>query len=260
MNKITKNEKVLLKYDNKNSVIKTNSLFDDLIKTNKLSVDKNIVLLTKENANKIENLISKDDNYYPFFPKIFKSFNFNDIQENKDRALFACIREIDRDNSTNAWKYNNKKESFYEIIKYIQNPSNKFWEDLKNGEKNLPNKLLDASENKENSNNKGLKSLASKICKYLSDETSKINKSYKFDCYYINDRIVRGVLLFYLDYYIIEHNNIKTAHKLQNIDYCELFDLLESLNNSAAKKHGNKLTKNELDHILWYCYKSFEIH
>lgn len=247
--------KVALKYNKSKSLTKITEIspiLRELISTKDLDFDDGIVLLTKDNAANIEKAIKEDDDYYPFFERIFGSFNFSDIRHDEGKALFACIREIDRDNSTNVWRYGDRA-SIHKIIEYIKNPQNNFWDKLKTGEPRLPDELVEVG-------GTGIKSLSTKICKYLSNEASKIDKEYAHDCYYINDRIVKGVLLFYLDHYGVKHEKIKTANKLKNIKYIDFFNLLEKLNEAAEKKHGTKLSRNELDHILWYCYKSFKIY
>lgn len=247
--------KVPLKYNESKSLTKITEIspiLRELISAKKLDFDDGLVLLTKDNAAKIEEAIKEDDDYFPFFERLFISFSFSDIQQDKGRALFACIREIDRDNSTNVWRYGDR-DSIDKIVKYISSPQNNFWDELKIGKRSLPDELVEVG-------GTGIKSLSTKICKYLSNEASKKDKKYAHDCYYINDRIVKGVLLFYLDHYGVEHEKIKTANKLKNIKYIDFFNLLEMLNEAAEKKHGTKLSRNELDHILWYCYKSFKIY
>ena len=239
--------KATLKYNKNNTEIKDIShILERLIKEKELDFDRtsNIVKLTKNNATKIEKTIKNDDDYFPFFSQIFKSYELNDIKNNKNKALFACVREIDRDNNTNVWRYKTNRKGFYDVINYMS--SNKFWEALKKGNPELPDTLV---------KNGGTKSLSSKICKYISEEMLKYDNTFNPDSYYINDSVVRAVLLFYLDYYEIEHNTIKSISDVAKLNYSKLFDLLEHL----RQKADENLTRNELDHILWYCYKSFKI-
>ena len=67
------------------------------------------------------------------------------------------------------------------------------------------------------------------------------------------------MLLFYLDYYGVEHSELKSIEKANNLTYTELYCWLKKLHNARDNKHNDKITKSELDHILWYCYKSFDI-
>ena len=244
---------IKLYYSNKSNVIHAiTPELKDLIDDYKLDFDpnKNIVLLTKNNAKKIENLIQHDPNYFPFSKIIFDSFTVNDIKINNNNALFAVIREIDRDSNTNVWRYNNRS-SFFEIINYIIDPKNDFFIKLDKGDIKLPDLICKKC-------GTGIKSLSSKVCKYLSEFM------YKKDNYYINDTYIRRALLFYLDYYGENRQKsngtiLATSWKVYNLSYKELFLLLEKLNNARNKKHNDgQMTKNELDHIIWYCYKSFD--
>lgn len=197
-----------------------------------------IVLLTRQNADIVENLIASDDNYFPFSRELFKYYRLRRIKKPKDKALFAVLREIDRDNSTNVWRYGKNRKSLYNVCNYIHDPKNKFFKKLKAGDISLPDNIAQ-DEN-------GIKSFSSKVCKYLCEF------AYGKDNYYINDSVVRRVLLFYLDYYEVNHDSILDVDELS---YEELFNLLEKLRNKANTKHGNTIKKSELDHILWYCYK-----
>lgn len=50
---------------------------------------------------------------------------------------------------------------------------------------------------------------------------------------------------------------MKPKNSLNDLSYELLFEKLETLR-EAAEKEGHELTRNELDHIIWYCYKSFK--
>lgn len=231
----------------------TNDL-EKLIKDNNLDFDANswIVLLTEANATKIEELISKDPDCFPFSQIIFNYFGYNNVINNNKMALFAVIREIDRDNNTNVWRYKKNRKSFNNLVNYIADPNNKFFEKLKKGYKDLPDIICKNCGN-------GLKSLSSKVCKYLS-EFAEFG-----DNYYINDRFIRHALLFYLDFYGVKKvtssgKKINSTKEVDKLSYENLFDLLQKLHSARDKKHQNQpITKNNLDHIIWYCYKSFKL-
>lgn len=211
----------------------------------------NIVKLTKGNAKIIEKLIKNDDDYFPFASILFQYYGKKRVIVNKNKALFAVIRQIDRDNNTNVWRYKQNRNNFNNMILYISNPENNFFDKLKKGEKTLPDDIVNAC-------GTGLKSLASKVCKYLSKWM--FNK----DNYYINDKVVRHVLLFYLDYYKVDKTlngkELNNSRQIDKLSYESFFDFLNRLNTKAKEKHNDVgLTKNELDHILWYCYKSFKV-
>ena len=220
---------------------------------NKLIIDKNlefdseynIVKLTKNNAKIIEAEINNDEDYFPFSKILYNYYGAEKVKNNSEQALFCVIREIDRDNSTNVWRYKQNRDNFKGVIKYLVDTDNNFFEKLKSGQKELPDIIVEKY-------GTGLKSLSSKICKYLSEWM------FGKDNYYINDKYIRHALLFYLDYYKVDkkvnNRELKCSRNVDNLSYKDLFDLLDKLNKSA--KSG--LTKNELDHILWYCYKSFK--
>ena len=68
--------------------------FDKFVSDNQLTVDGKIVLLTKNNAKIVENLIQNDPEYFPFAQIIFRYYGFKNIKKNASRSLFAVIREI----------------------------------------------------------------------------------------------------------------------------------------------------------------------
>lgn len=235
-----------IRYGNREKIIEESKEFDEFIRKNNLLVDGSIVLLTKENVEIIESLIEEDPDYFPFSKFLFESFGTNKIKNNTERTLFAVAREIDRDNSTNVWRYKKNRDSFNNMIEYISNPNNLFFERLERGDISLPDEIV-------NQCGPGLKSLSSKICKYLCEF------AFQKDNYYINDSFVRGLLLFYLDYYNIGHPGISSTHAVNTMSYIELHNLLQELHTARNKKYNDKITKSELDHIMWYCYKSFKL-
>ena len=72
-------------------------------------------------------------------------------------------------------------------------------------------------------------------------------------------RLARHILLFYLDYYEIKHQELKSCNDIDHLDYIGLHRWLSALHTSRNQKYKDTITKSELDHILWYCYKSFEL-
>ena len=132
------------------------------------------------------------------------------------------------------------------MIEYISDPDNNFFERLEEGDDSLPDKILHECD-------AGFKSLSSKICKYLCEYYCEK------DNYYINDSFIRAMLLFYLDYYEVEHTEVISIGKVNSMSYKELHGWLTKLHEASNKKHQCKITKSELDHILWYCYKSFDL-
>ena len=235
-----------IRYSNRGKVIEDSNFFEEFVSTNKLAVDRKIVLLTKQNAEIVEELICNDDDYFPFSQILFNHYGIDQIRNNTNKSLFAVVREIDRDNSTNVWRYKTSRDSFNIMIAYIADPKNYFFSRLENGETDLPDRIVTEC-------GSGLKSLSSKVCKYLCEF------AFQKDNYYINDSIVRHILLFYLDFYKVEHPEIKSSNAVDKMDYKMLYGWLSKLHNARNKEYKDEITRNELDHILWYCYKSFEL-
>lgn len=238
-----------LRYNAKTNRVTINSItpeLEKLVKSNNLDFDYkyNIVKLTPNNAKKIEKLVEEDDSYFLFTKHLCDHFGLEKIKKNENRCLIGIIREIDRDNSTNVWRYKESRALIYKIRDYILDPKNNFFEELERGNPELPDKIF------EYCGKRGVKSLSSKVCmnmcKYI------FNK----DNYYINDSFIRYALPYYLDYYKVDRTLkdgkvIKTCNDVDKLSYKDLFYLLDKLNNK-------RLARYELDHIIWYCYKSFK--
>ncbi len=245
-----------LKY-NKNKkrtiITKVSPVLKKLIDDYKLGNHNNIILLTRDNADTIEGIIKKDPNYFGFskiiYQKHYNDFKNNaDIWANRDGSLFALLRILDVDNSTNVWRYKYKRDNFNKMLNYMIEPKNEFFTKLEKGDVNLPD-ILSSNE----VGGTAVKSFSSKVCHYICIE------AFGLDLYYKNDKFIRAALPFYLDEYAVKHN-IKSKGKVDSFNYKELHETLESLLDAANKKHKNnpKITKGELDHIIWYCYKSFK--
>ena len=259
--------KIYLKYDiNKKytKIKQTTSTFKALVKKIKLECHHNIVLLNRKNANKIENAIKQDKDSIEFARQMYealfkgktKKYVIEKLIKNNNRELTILLRLIDIDNSTNVWRYSEEgKDAFKEVVKYIIDKKNCFFDKLKNKNIDLPDELL-----KKARKHKDIKSFCSKVCKFLNDYI------YNNDGYYINDTYVRRALPFYLKYYGISQikvkGNMQRVNKwssIDNLSYADLHKALDILNKAANQKHkGKKIKKSELDLIMWYCYKSFD--
>lgn len=249
MKKDIKEKSPPIRYSSRGKRIPKLEKFDELIKSNNIQVSEGeipIVLLTKENADIIGGLIETDDNYFPFSRIIFDYFGADNVKKDTERALFAVIREIDKDNNTNAWRYEKNRDSFYRLIDYVMDSETKFFEELEKGEKELPDKLVLRA-------GSAVTSLSSKVCKYLSEFM------YGKDDYYINDSYVRAMLLFYLDFYGVEHKELRSIDRVNGLSYVELYEWLEKLHNARNDKYADTITKSQLDHIMWYCYKDYSL-
>lgn len=227
-----------------------NPWFDNKIK--KLGLDiKNgfVVEITNHNSALVENSIKENDDYNANFIK--KIYEYHQMKNNgvfpktgssAKEAVLDVVRMIDLENNTNIWRYKTKRRYLLNMIDFMIDGSEIFWTKLEKGDKELVDLLIEKSDTIDTG---GPKSLASKICKYLSEIISP-GKDY----YYINDHVVRHVLPYYLNYYHIKmRSNNKTYY--DSISYVELFDYLDEI----KKKANVKLTKSEIDHILWYCYR-----
>ena len=59
--------------------------------------------------------------------------------------------------------------------------------------------------------------------------------------------------------FITKEKEYKTSSEFDRLSYEDLHKILDELNNKASRIHNQeKLKKTELDHIIWYCYKSFK--
>lgn len=212
-----------------------------------------LILLNKTNSIKVEDAIKNDLAYVNYIKMVYESIKANNggVFPECDRAsIVALVKIIDYENSTDVWIHCN--DSFFKMVDFIIDPKCEFWDRLKKGDPELVDDLTNFSEGKvwrrprgkEEKEEKKAKfpSLASKICKYLAQYV--LGKDY----YYINDKFIRKVLPYYYHYYLGK----KIAISQDN--YADLFSKMEKLHAEISKT--DTLTKNELDHIMWYCYKS----
>ena len=92
------------------------------------------------------------------------------------------------------------------------------------------------------------KSFASKICKYICEfELKKYN-------FYIRDKIVSSLIPYYLKKYCFP-KPIPNFDTIESLSYVDFYSLLDYIN-SASK---SSLNKSEIDHIIWYSYKSWDV-
>ena len=206
-----------------------------------------LVELTVQNSKIINQSIKENESYNANFTlKIYEYYKlknngvFPQVGEAAKEPVTDLIKMIDLENSTNIWRYKNKRPFLKNMVSYIINEDNKFWTRLKDGDDNLVDDLRKSS----GAETDGPKSLASKICKYFSE-------IFQYgDNYYINDYVVRHVLPYYLNYYgLLEGKKSRT--RFDGIEYKELHTLLDRIRN----KLGNVLRRDQIDHIMWYCYR-----
>ena len=206
-----------------------------------------IVDLNLKNSTLIEALIAADPNYIPFAKYIFDyKFKLGSIPSYTDphlkEKLLCVIREIDRDNNTNEWRFR-KGSRINKVLDFICEPTNIFFDRLKKGDKKLVDDINALVGN-------SMPSLSSKICKYLSDYI------FNTDSYFINDSYIRLLALFYYEYsFGVIHAKYKTISAINKLSYEDLFNLLELI----RLKICPTLKREEFDHIIRYSYKSYEI-
>lgn len=217
-----------------------------------LDMDKEVVKLTKNNSTIIESHIKNNNNYNSDLYK--KMYEYHCMKnggkfptKNKEakEAINDIVRMIDLENNTYLYRYNHVQ--FDNMINYIVVPTNDFFNKLKKGDIKLVEDLRKSSG--VSNNNDGPKSLASKICVYLSE------LFFNHDNYYVNDTVVRHVLPYYVEYYQIQGLSQNTKGAYENISYKDLWTILERLRNKMKQTYGENLTRRELDHIMWYCYR-----
>ncbi len=219
----------------------------------KLEVEEDyLVLLNNNNSKKIEKFLD-DDLSYVKYTEMFceKSGLKTDLDKRYDiKTITGVVRIIDIENGTQQWLNSKGRDRSSRMIAYIVKRSNKFWDDLNAGKPELIDNLIKAAVKDEGKNTKGKdfdgpKSLASKICKYLS--LYVLEK----DSYYVNDSFVRRVLPYYFRYYL----NNKRITGLSSMSYADLHKLFVELHTCPEIEKEN-LTKHKIDHIMWYSYKN----
>ena len=246
-----KNYKKTLKIDN--APVEFTNLVNSLDVVNKNNNSlKYVISLTKNNANNINKLIKNDPTYkIGLAEATYKNFNVDRrmLETNKD-VLYIILREIDIDNSTQMFRFD-KSLPFDEMINYIQNPNNHFFDKLLDPQRYeyLPDDLASSIVSSDKT-----RSLPSKICKYLLEFLSGNN-----DKYFISDKVVRKMLIVYLDAYGIKHK-LRGLNSAEKLTYKQYFDYLKALqikiNQNLIFGNPNYLTKHDIDHIIWYSYKS----
>lgn len=217
-----------------------------------------IVKLCYENSEIVEKLIKQNDNYSISFAElVFKGIvleNGEEFLKTDKKSIEAMIRIIDDDNSTQVWQHG--KERIFRMAEYIGNPKNNFWNRLKARDITLVEELITSAKNTSGDGD-NLISLSSKICKYLSQFMYN-----NFDGYFISDRFVKRALPFYCAHYNIEIEGLDLKKPTCNFfnDYKyealhkALLQLQKEINTGVEK--DKVLTKHQIDHIMWFCYRS----
>ncbi len=203
------------------------------IKTANLQSDENYMYaLTKENAKKSRNLIESDSKYgESSYKKYYKNLG-KKLEDYTKEEIKTILKEIASSNSTHTSNIN------IDILSdYIFNNKKNFLFKLESGNAELVDEIsfIDGFIRRE-------KSFASKVCSYLCElEFKKSN-------FAVNDSVVRTILPYYLNYFGIAKT---TSKKLENCSYKKFVGYIDKIKNKLKED----LSFEEIDNILWYCYK-----
>lgn len=222
MNSCLKNTEKVFELTVKNEIIKSN-----------LSLDENYMYaLTKDNAEKARNLIENDSKYGESSYKKYYEYLDKKLEEYTKEEIKTILRKIASSNSTHT-----SNENIDILSDYIFNNKKDFLFKLESGSAELVDEIsfIDGFIRRE-------KSFASKVCSYLCElEFKKSN-------FAVNDSVVRTMLPYYLNYFGIAK---VTSKKLKNCSYKEFIGYIEGIKNELKED----LTFEEIDNIIWYCYK-----
>ena len=218
--------------------------------------------------------------------KILDTLTYEKKKENENQEINikldlktiinGVVYAIDRENSThlsahqsgNTEGRRNVSQKIYDYIIDKQNGIEKFVKQLiKKNEFSLIGYITVPKNDDENFHY----SFATKFCKYVSNAfTSDIEakKIFKFDKskdeddkYYIYDNIIISNIGYYINEYLngqkIEVKKLKFDKKKYTNEkeiieqYRKFYNCLEDIRNNTAEK----ITRNEMDHIIWYSNK-----
>ena len=184
--------------------------------------------LTPGNAEKAKNGM---DDAKASYAEYYNEKKKNLVNYTKDE-LYHIIKCIAIDNST---RTPNKNIDLF--AEYIYNNRSDFFARLEAFDISLVDDIA-----KINGLTRYEKSLASKICAYFTQvETGEIQ-------YAINDSTIQNVLPYYLKMFSVyfEHK------KLEKCSYAELVGLIKEIKSKLPDGMGY----DQIDHIIWYCYRN----
>ena len=200
--------------------------------------------------------------------KITSEKKDKDIKRNYKLGIKTVIKgtvcAIDRENSTHLVAHKSgKKVGRSNVSNKIFNLINKNLEEFKEmllneNDFSLVELLtIPVEKNKENYHY----SFAAKFCKYLS-------LGFETDKYYIYDNVIINNIDYYIDKYNLDKskysiNKLKFNKKLadKNIQgeiekqYKDLWNCLEKIRKITNNNKNDKISRNELDHLIWYSNK-----
>lgn len=168
-------------------------------------------------------------------------FNFSSYAD-----VYDVVCAIDKDNSTQDLRFHRGVACDF-ITRYINNPANDFVNKIDSASTPIIAKALvdDIRTKMVRAGLYDARSLASKVCKYMSE----YNSGGRADVFYIDDQFVREAIPYYMDSLFglrIPKPTVDAS------SYSELYDWLSRIH-SIPSARG--LTKSQLDHLLWYIYR-----
>lgn len=199
----------------------------------------NLPKLNKHNSDLIESKINNDPGYSPNFMKIVFSFYAkNGTFVKSDESILAMMKIIDIVNGTQL--FIKRRGHFDLLFERIMNLPN-LLEDIKDGKVECVEKINSL---------RGIDELSfvSKFCKFMNRFMNNEND----DAYFIYDYYVKEAVNFYLDLYSIDFKFYRTKR-----DYNSYFAALSRIQSASKNEFGEELTKDQIDHIIWYYFKSF---
>ena len=196
-----------------------------------------MVELNKSNSELVEACIAVDPAYQSKGKAVMESYF--DAGDYSAKAYYDIINRIATENSTRT-----SKATMECLAAYCADPANRFLASLEEGDPYLVDTLLQHLVKKGSRKDK---SLASKLCRYLNEWL------YNGCAYTINDSVVRAVLPYYLAYYKIERK-LWQGKNFEELSYIEFYQIF-----SAVRDEVKVLNNHQLDHLIWYAYKSDNI-
>lgn len=237
-----------------------------------LKAENGLVLLTQENVGLIEAMLKLNSSYNKSGDenavKIEKNgkeeyggstaywVKFLDDGNDYENGIKGVVKSIDRENSTHL---NADKKGWDKIPENITNKY-KSLDALVDALKDESYPLISLIAEKTNVDRSNF-SFATKFCHYLSFYLFKDDYQ---DMYSIYDGILRKALPLYAKEYnadsplLIDENKMKW-YQYPNFSYYKQYrDLIDEIREHAAERHGKKISRNGLDHLIWYTYKGKE--
>ncbi len=220
------------------------------------------------NSNDISHKIIKNSLEYEKKSNKAEENGKKDYSLNLETVIKGTVCAIDRENSTHLTAHISGES------KGRSNVSEIIYEEMKKGLKKFKNKLLEDDDfpliglitvPKEKDKENYHYSFATKFCKYLS-------LGFEKDKYYIYDNIIISNIDYYIDKYKLNNDeyNMKLL-KFEKNDYIKddkeikcikisekykkLWKCLEEIRNTVNKDEKQLITRDELDHIIWYSNK-----